>query len=438
VKISVFGLGYVGCVTSACLAEAGHHVWGVDVSSDKVETLKAGRSPIVENRIDTLIAEARRGGRLDATVHPREAVLATELSLICVGTPSNGHRGPDLTALHAVSRQIGEALREKPAPHTVVFRSTVMPGTIRQALIPVLEVASGRRPHRDFDVCVNPEFLRESTAVADFYEPPFVVIGEQTSAAGDLVARMYDAVKAPVVRTTYEVAELLKYACNAFHALKIAFANEIGALCKSTGTDARQVMQLFAMDDKLNISPAYLKPGFAFGGSCLPKDLRALLYKARQVDLALPLLSSVLESNRLHLERALQRILDSGAKRVGVVGLSFKTGTDDLRESPSVALIETLVGKGFQLKIYDPDVLLSRLVGANKRYIETEIPHLSSLLCPDLDDVVGESEVIVVSKPTPGVQAALARHPSRKLVLDFVGIPWEDRPTDHIYEGICW
>src|SRR5438034_3781015 len=378
-KISIFGLGYVGSVTAACLAETGHEVWGIDVSADKVAMVNAGKSPVIEPRVEEMMSRAIQRGMLRATTDPRAAVAATELTLVCVGTPSLPNGSTDLSAMLDVSGQIGAALAEKSSRHCVVFRSTVPPGTVRRTLIPAVERASRRSVDRDFDVCMHPEFLREGTAVKDFYDPPFIVIGEATASGGDLVARMYDGLAAPIERTTYEVAELLKYSCNAFHALKVAFANEMGTLAKSLGVDGHRVMQLFALDKKLNVSPAYLKPGFAFGGSCLPKDLRLLMYAARQNDLALPLLGSIMESNRLHLERTLQRILATGEKRIGMLGLSFKVGTDDLRESPSVALIEVLIGKGFQVKIYDPDVMLARIFGSNKRFIEKEIPHISSL-----------------------------------------------------------
>jgi GDP-mannose 6-dehydrogenase len=434
-KISVFGLGYVGSVTSACLAEAGHDVWGVDVSVDKVAMLNNGKSPVIEHRVEEMIVKASQQGLLRASTDPAAAVAATELSLVCVGTPSLSNGSTDLSAMVAVATQIGTALAKKTTRHCVVFRSTVPPGTVRNTLVPALERASGRVAHRDFDVCMHPEFLREGSAVADFYEPPFIVIGQETVEGGDTVARMYEGLEAPIERTTYEVAEMLKYSCNAFHALKVAFANEMGTLAKSMGVDGYRVMQLFAMDRKLNVSPVYLKPGFAFGGSCLPKDLRSLMHAGRQQDLSLPLLTSILESNRVHLDRALQRILASGEKRIGILGLSFKTGTDDLRESPSVALIEALIGKGFQVKIYDSDVMLARLFGANKRFIEKEIPHISVLMSSDLKEVIEESDVIVVSKAAPEFQAALAQHRGSKLVYDLVHVSLEGVPG---YEGICW
>ncbi|PYM75748.1 MAG: GDP-mannose dehydrogenase [Candidatus Rokuibacteriota bacterium] len=435
-KISIFGLGYVGSVTAACLAETGHEVWGVDVSADKVAMVNAGKSPVIEPRVEEMMSRAIQRGMLRATTDPRAAVAATELTLVCVGTPSLPNGSTDLSAMLDVSGQIGAALAEKSSRHCVVFRSTVPPGTVRRTLIPAVERASRRSVDRDFDVCMHPEFLREGTAVKDFYDPPFIVIGEATASGGDLVARMYDGLAAPIERTTYEVAELLKYSCNAFHALKVAFANEMGTLAKSLGVDGHRVMQLFALDKKLNVSPAYLKPGFAFGGSCLPKDLRLLMYAARQNDLALPLLGSIMESNRLHLERTLQRILATGEKRIGMLGLSFKVGTDDLRESPSVALIEVLIGKGFQVKIYDPDVMLARIFGSNKRFIEKEIPHISSLMSSDLKEVIEESGVIVVSKPSPEFQEALIAHAGDRLVYDLARVSLNGVPAR--YEGICW
>jgi GDP-mannose 6-dehydrogenase len=437
-RISIFGLGYVGSVIAACLAEAGHDVWGVDVSADKVAMVNAGKSPVIEHRVEEMISRARQRGVLRATTDPMAAVAATELTLVCVGTPSLPSGGTDLSAMLGVSGQIGAALADKTSRHCVVFRSTIPPGTIRRTLIPALEQASGRVAHRDFDVCMHPEFLREGTAVADFYEPPFIVIGAETVSGGDMVAAMYQGLDAPIERTNYEVAELLKYSCNAFHALKVTFANEMGTLAKSLGVDGHRVMQLFAMDRKLNVSPAYLKPGFAFGGSCLPKDLRLLTHTARQHDLALPLLNSILESNRLHLERAFQRILATGEKRIGILGLSFKVGTDDLRESPSVALIEVLIGKGFQVKIYDPDVMLASIFGANKRFIEKEIPHISCLMSSDLEEVIQESDVIVVSKSSPEFQSALTAHAGDKLIYDLARVSLNGAAHTVRYEGICW
>jgi GDP-mannose 6-dehydrogenase len=431
-------MGYVGCVTAACLADSGHEVWGVDVNADKIAMINAGKSPIVEPKVGSLIHQASHRGALKATAESLGVVLATDVSLVCVGTPGNSNGSTDLSGLTVVSREIGSALRIKGSRHSVVFRSTVLPGTVREALIPALEGASGKVAHRDFDVCINPEFLREGSAVSDFCAPPFILIGESTPTEGDIVVQMYEGIRAPVERTTYEVAEMLKYSCNAFHALKVTFANEIGALCKKMGIDSHRVMDLFTRDRKLNISPAYLTPGFAFGGSCLPKDLRALLHKAKQFDLELPLLSSILQSNRLHLERALDWIVATGEKRIGILGLSFKAGTDDLRESPSVALIEALIGKGFQVKIYDPDVMFARIVGSNRRFIEQEIPHISRLMYSDLNEVIQQSEVIVVSKPAGEFRTALAAHNGNKLIFDLARISLAKVAESIRYEGICW
>jgi GDP-mannose 6-dehydrogenase len=437
-KISIFGLGYVGCVTAACLAKAGHEVWGVDINPAKVAMLNAGKSPIVEKGLEELIAEASSRGALQATRNSRHAIDQTQLSLICVGTPSNGNGSLDLGSVIGVSRQIGAALRHKPAYHCVVFRSTVLPGTVRNVLVPLLNKSSGKRVHYDFDVCFNPEFLREGSSIADFYHPPLTVIGHETVRGGETVAALYSAIDAPLERTSYEVAEMLKYACNSFHALKVAFANEVGVLCKSLGIDSHRVMELFALDKKLNISAAYLKPGFAFGGSCLPKDLRALLYKAKEVDVATPVLTSVLESNRLHIQRAIDHILQTKRKSIGVLGLSFKAGTDDLRESPIVALIETLIGKGCRVKIYDADVLLARIFGANKEFIEREIPHISSLMCATREEVLRDSEVIVISKHDEGLPQALEPYLGEKFIFDLVRFTPSSRDGLAHYDGICW
>ncbi|HXH11226.1 MAG TPA: UDP-glucose/GDP-mannose dehydrogenase family protein [Alphaproteobacteria bacterium] len=437
-KISIFGLGYVGCVTAACLAKAGHEVWGVDVNPEKVALLNEGKSPIVEQGLADMIAEARSRGVLQATGNPRHAVCQTQLSLVCVGTPSNGNGSLDLGSVIGVSRQIGAALRHKSSYHCIVFRSTMLPGTVRKVLIPLLSESSGKRVHRDFDVCFNPEFLREGSSIADFYHPPFTVIGQETVRGGDAVAALYSGIAAPLERTTYEVAEMLKYACNGFHALKVAFANEIGVLCKSLGIDSHRVMELFALDKKLNISAAYLKPGFAFGGSCLPKDLRALLYKAKEMDVATPVLASVLESNRLHIQRVIDRILCTKRKSIGILGLSFKPGTDDLRESPIVALIETLIGKGCCVKIYDADVLPARIFGANKEFIEREIPHISSLMCATREQVLSDAEVIVIGKHDDGLKQALEPYLGEKIIFDLVRFTPNLRDGLANYDGICW
>jgi len=437
-RISIFGLGYVGCVTAACLVKAGHEVYGVDINADKVEMLNAGRSPVVEKGLEELIAKGRGKRLLYATTDPWEAIFNTEVSLVCVGTPSNGNGSLHLDGIKAVSRQIGEALGQKKSYHCVTFRSTVLPGTVRNTLIPILAEASQRQVHEDFDVCFNPEFLREGSSISDFYCPPFTIIGQETPRGGDTLACLYNDIDAPIERTTYEVAEMLKYTCNSFHALKVTFANEVGTLCKSLGIDSHRVMELFFLDKKLNISPAYLKPGFAFGGSCLPKDLRALMYRAKEADVSLPVLGSVLESNRIHIQRVIDEILGTKQRRVGILGLSFKVGTDDLRESPIVTLVETLIGKGCQIKIYDEEVSLARLFGANKAFIEQEIPHIASLMFGDIDEVIRESQVIVVAKSDEKIKAAVDRFIGSKMIFDLVRLHKDIFAAPKNYVGICW
>jgi GDP-mannose 6-dehydrogenase len=436
-KVSLFGLGYVGCVTAACLAKCGHDVLGVDVNADKVGMINAGKSPIIEEGLAEIILESQIGGRFRATTDPVEAVLNSDVSLVCVGTPSNGNGSLDLKAVKAVARQIGGALREKNY-HCVVFRSTVLPGTVRNVLIPILTEASEKTAHRDFDVCFNPEFLREGTAIHDFYHPPFTAIGCATSRGGDTVACLYNDVVSPVEKTSFEVAEMLKYACNGFHALKVTFANEIGSLCKGMGIDSHHVMELFSQDKKLNISKAYLKPGFAFGGSCLPKDLRALLYRSKELDLESPLLRSVLESNQLHIQRLIDRILSTKKKKIGILGLSFKPGTDDLRDSPTVVLAESLLGKGCRIKIYDSEVSLAKIFGANKAYIDNEISHISTLMCARIDEVLQESDVIVMAKRQDEIEEALTPYFGKKLIFDLVRVISSRCGQPANYDGICW
>lgn len=437
-KVSLFGLGYVGCVTAACLAKCGHEVWGVDVNADKVGMINAGKSPIIEEGLAEIILESKSNGRLRATTDPVEAVLNSDVSLICVGTPSNGNGSLDLKAVKAVARQIGEALRDKYSYHCVVFRSTVLPGTVRNVLIPILTDASKKMVDRDFDVCFNPEFLREGSAIHDFYHAPLTAIGCSTCRGGDTVAHLYDGVSASVEKISFEVAEMLKYACNSFHALKVTFANEIGSLCKGLGIDSHLVMEIFAQDQKLNISKAYLRPGFAFGGSCLPKDLRALLYKSKELDLDSPLLASVLESNQKHMHRLIDRILSTKEKKVGILGLSFKPGTDDLRDSPTVLLVESLLGKGCRIKIYDSEVSLAKIFGANKMYIEHEIEHISTLMCSGIDEVLQESDILIVAKRQEEFKKALQPYLGKKTIFDLVRIISSTCKQPEKYDGICW
>ncbi|HSS20827.1 MAG TPA: UDP-glucose/GDP-mannose dehydrogenase family protein [Pyrinomonadaceae bacterium] len=437
-KLSVFGIGYVGCVSAACFARAGHDVTGVDLNPTKVEIINSGKSPIVEAGIDELIAEMVAAGQLRATTSPAEAIGNSEASLVCVGTPSNANGSLDLNHVKHVCEEIGEALKNKQSRHTVVIRSTMLPGTIEGLVLPTLEASSGKKAGPDFGVCINPEFLREGSSLKDFYAPPFTLIGADEKETADLVSELYKGVEAPLFVTALKTAEMVKYACNCFHALKVSFANEIGNICKAVGIDSHEVMHVFAQDTKLNLSPYYLTPGFAFGGSCLPKDLRAINYKAKQVDVEVPLLSSILPSNRLQIERAVSMVLQTGKKRVGVLGFSFKAGTDDLRESPMVTLIETLIGKGLQLSIYDRDVSLAKLFGANKQYIEREIPHISQLMRNSIDDVLSEAEVIVIGNKAAEFREIAEKVGKEQKVIDLVRLFAKDVEIEGSYEGICW
>jgi GDP-mannose 6-dehydrogenase len=437
-KVSVFGLGYVGCVSAASLAADDHEVVGVDVNPDKVAAINAGRSPVVEPGLDELLARGAAEGRLRATTDAMEAVASTEVSLLCVGTPSRRNGSLDLTYLERVTEEIGSALRDKSAYHVVVVRSTVLPGTTHGVLIPALERQSGKKYGEGFGVSVNPEFLREGTALRDFRKPPLTLVGHNHAADASGTIALYQAIDAPLVSTSIRVAEMVKYTSNAFHALKVCFANEIGNLCKRVGVDSHDVMDVFCRDEKLNLSSYYLKPGFAFGGSCLPKDVRALQYRARELDVETPVLSSILPSNRLQIEQAFDMVMETGKQQIGLLGFSFKAGTDDLRESPLVILAEALLGKGRTLRIYDKNVSLARLVGANKEYIERQIPHLSSLLCGTIDEVIDQSEVIVVGNQAPEFAEALSRCRPDQIVVDLVRLPIYGSLLQADYRGICW
>ncbi len=437
-NVSVFGLGYVGSVSAASFAADGHTVVGVDVNPDKVASLNERRSPIVEKGLEDLIRDSAANGRLRATTSTKEAVNATDLSLICVGTPSRKNGSLDLTYLERVAEQIGEAVREKDAYHVVVVRSTVLPGTTHEVIIPALERASGKKYGVHFGVTVNPEFLREGSAIKDFRQPPMTLIGHNYRSDAAPTEALYARVEAPLVTTTIRTAEMIKYASNTWHALKVTFANEIGNVCKKLRIDSHEVMDIFCRDNKLNLSSYYLKPGFAFGGSCLPKDVRALQYRAKQVDVELPVISMILQSNRLQIQQALDQILETARKKIGLLGFSFKAGTDDLRESPLVILAEQLLGKGLQLAIYDKNVSIARLVGANKDYIEKQIPHLSSLLCNTIDEVIACSEVIVVGNQSPEFADAVRRARRDQIVIDLVRLPVDRASLQAAYHGICW
>ncbi len=434
--ISIVGLGYVGTVSAACLAVAGHRVIGVDVNPVKVDAINSGRSPVIEPGLNEALAEAVDAGQLRATQDIGEAIQQSELSLICVGTPSQENGALGLTYVQRVTREIGAALGEHPSYHVVAFRSTMLPGTVDEQLIPLLESESGRRAGEHFGVAMNPEFLREGSSLEDFHDPPRIVIGALDERSGDVVLAAYEGIEAPLVRNTLRHAEMLKYVDNAFHALKITFGNEIGNICKSAGIDARAVMEDFCLDTKLNLAPTYLKPGAAFGGSCLPKDLRALLHHARTRDVDVPVLRSILPSNELQKDLALRLVRQTGKRKIGLLGLSFKAGTDDLRESPAVQLAEMLIGKGFDLAIYDKNVLLARLVGANRTYIEQEIPHISSLMRASIAEVEAFAEVLVVTTPDSDFKRVARGDVSDRIVIDLVGL-LRDAPPEH-YHGICW
>jgi GDP-mannose 6-dehydrogenase len=436
-KVSIFGLGYVGTVSAGCLAKEGHVVAGVDPVRTKVDLINAGKSPIIERDIDEIIAEAVKTGRLLATDDTAQAIRDTELSFVCVGTPSQLNGNLDLTHVRKVCEQIGQALRSKTGRHTVVIRSTILPGTMRRVVIPVLEETSGKKAGTDFGVCNNPEFLREGTAVMDFNSPSKTVIGEFDRASGEILASLYAKLDAPLVRTEIETAEMIKYMDNSWHALKIGFANEIGNLCKSFSVDAHKAMEIFCLDRKLNISSAYLKPGFAFGGSCLPKDLRALAYSAKLHDLELPILNAILPSNELQVARGLQLIIEKGRKRIGILGFSFKEGTDDLRESPMIEIIERLTGKGYDVRIYDKNVQVARLVGANRDFILNRIPHISRLMVDNIDAVLRHGETIVIGNKSSEFESVPQRLHTGQSLVDFVRIS-NYRSNNGEYSGICW
>ena len=436
-KISVFGLGYVGAVSAACFAQEGHEVVGVDVSQTKVDIINSGNSPIVEEGIGELINQMVAEKRLRATTDIADAIENSDVSLVCVGTPSNDNGSLKLDYVKRVSQQIGEAISGKSRRHVVVMRSTMLPGTIESLVKPTLEVYSDKKAGKDFDVCVNPEFLREGTSIKDFYAPPFTLVGADSEEAGEILKRLYAKIDAPLYVTSVKAAEMVKYSCNCFHGLKVSFANEIGNICKELGIDSHEVMEVFCQDTKLNLSPYYLKSGFAFGGSCLPKDLRALQYKAKELDVKVPVLEAALASNLLQIERAVQMIMKTGKKKIGVLGFAFKAGTDDLRESPVVLVIERLIGKGYNIKLYDKEVSVAKLVGANKEYIEREIPHISNLMAENIAEVLEHSEVILIGNPAQEFKEIESKLTKEQIVVDLVRI-FGKRTSDANYQGICW
>lgn len=437
-KVSIFGLGYVGTVSGACLAKQGHEIVGVDKSPQKVALLRAGRSPIVEAGLDGLIRETVGAGRFRATLDGLEAVRATDISLVSVGTPSARDGSLSYEAVDNVTREIGEALRTKTGSHAVLYRSTVLPGTTDTRFIPLLEEASGRRAGDGLEVCYNPEFLREGSAVADFHHPPFIVSGAETEEGHRLIEEIYTRIDATVLRTCYRVAEAVKYLSNMFHALKVCFANEAGAVLKEVGVDAREAMEIFCRDTVLNISPAYLRPGYAFGGSCLPKDLRAFLHLARTAGVETPLLSQLLASNRRHIDRAYDLVAHNGRCRIALFGLAFKGGTDDLRESPLVTLSERLIGKGYELRIFDPDVNTARLVGSNREFIEREIPHIDRLMQPDVLSTLEGAGAIILAKVGREEMETIAALKPAVPIIDLQGARDVEGLRSLDLRGICW
>lgn len=437
ISISIFGLGYVGAVSAACLAKEGHTVIGVDPNQTKVDLINAGKSPIIEKDIGELIEAGAASGSLRATTDVDEAIQNSDISLICVGTPSQMNGSLDLKYVRNVCEQIGDALKNHDSYHVVVARSTMLPGTMRSLVIPTLEERSGKKPGSGFGVCNNPEFLREGTAVYDFYNPPKTVIGETDQESGDLLASVYEDLPGPLIRTDVEAAEMVKYTDNVWHAVKVGFANEIGNICKSLGIDGHKVMDIFCQDTKLNLSPYYMKPGFAFGGSCLPKDVRALSYKARTLDLDLPILNSVLPSNRIQVQKGIRMITDKGNKDVGILGFSFKAGTDDLRESPIVDVIEHLLGKGYNVRLYDRNVKVASLVGANKDFILNHIPHISRLMVDTMDEVLAHGQTVVVGNGDPEFEDVFSRLKDNQVLVDFFRT-MDSGSIDGRYDGICW
>ena len=437
-NISIFGLGYVGAVSLACLARDGHQVTGVDIDRSKLDLIASGKTPVVEEGMVDLMQLAAHSGRVTVTTDVQQAVLGTDISLVCVGTPSAANGSQDQGAVLRLAESMGRALAEKTAPHVIVFRSTLVPGTVEDVLRPILEKASGKKDGNDFFISFQPEFLREGSSIRDYDKPPFTIVGSQHAAAVEQLRALFGHLPGQFIQTSVRAAEMMKYCCNNFHALKITFANETARLCGALGVDAFEVMNLVCQDTQLNISKAYLKPGFAFGGSCLPKDLRATAYLAKIHDVQVPMLASILASNESHLDLALQKILASGKRKIGFLGLSFKTGTDDLRESPLVVLAERLIGKGFALSIYDPEVHLSQLLGANRRYIEQHLPHIGQLIKADIKQVIDGADLIVVGLTGEPIAQALALHsrPDQR-VLDLVSLSNGEAIAADI-EGLCW
>lgn len=435
-RISIFGMGYVGAVCTACLAQRGHQIIGVDVSKHKVELINAGKSPIVEPGLEELLTAGKNSGHIRATSDYMDAIQNSDITMVCVPTPSKANGDLSLEYIEAVCREIGFAMREKSSRHTVIIRSTVLPGTVKGTVLPILEDCAQMKAGVDFGLGVNPEFLRESTAIHDYDEPPMTVVGVLDDQTGHLMESLYSDLNAPFICKPIEVAEMIKYTCNVWHAVKVGFANEIGSIAKALKVDGREVMDVVCRDHKLNISSYYMKPGFAFGGSCLPKDVRALNYRASKLDVKTPLISAVMPSNEYQVNRAFQIVESLKKRRIGMLGLSFKAETDDLRESPLVELAEMLIGKGYNLSIYDRNVKFASVHGANREYINSKIPHVASLLVDDASEVLDHVDVLILGNKDKSFQAMLESWPENKFLIDLAG--FMTHPSDSNKQGICW
>ncbi len=435
-RISIFGMGYVGAVCTACLAQRGHQIIGVDVSKHKVELINAGKSPIVEPGLEELLTAGKNSGHIRATSDYMDAIQNSDITMVCVPTPSKANGDLSLEYIEAVCREIGFAMREKSSRHTVIIRSTVLPGTVKGTVLPILEDCAQMKAGVDFGLGVNPEFLRESTAIHDYDEPPMTVVGVLDDQTGHLMESLYSDLNAPFICKPIEVAEMIKYTCNVWHAVKVGFANEIGSIAKALKVDGREVMDVVCRDHKLNISSYYMKPGFAFGGSCLPKDVRALNYRASKLDVKTPLISAVMPSNEYQVNRAFQLVESLKKRRIGMLGLSFKAETDDLRESPLVELAEMLIGKGYDLSIYDRNVKFASIHGANREYINSKIPHVASLLVDDASEVLDHVDVLILGNKDKSFQAMLESWPENKFLIDLAG--FMTHPSDSNKQGICW
>ncbi len=435
-RISIFGMGYVGAVCTACLAQRGHQIIGVDVSKHKVELINAGKSPIVEPGLEELLTAGKNSGHIRATSDYMDAIQNSDITMVCVPTPSKANGDLSLEYIEAVCREIGFAMREKSSRHTVIIRSTVLPGTVKGTVLPILEDCAQMKAGVDFGLGVNPEFLRESTAIHDYDEPPMTVVGVLDDQTGHLMESLYSDLNAPFICKPIEVAEMIKYTCNVWHAVKVGFANEIGSIAKALKVDGREVMDVVCRDHKLNISSYYMKPGFAFGGSCLPKDVRALNYRASKLDVKTPLISAVMPSNEYQVNRAFQIVESLKKRRIGMLGLSFKAETDDLRESPLVELAEMLIGKGYNLSIYDRNVKFASIHGANREYINSKIPHVASLLVDDASEVLDHVDVLILGNKDKSFQAMLESWPENKFLIDLAG--FMTHPSDSNKQGICW